>query len=68
MSRSAVRIPLVGDLTPFITTQARVAAFSALGVPIEAIDIRRCIESGYFEINRVREILPFVEERIRERS
>ena len=28
---------------------------------------RRCVESGYFEIDRVREILPFLEEQVRAR-
>ena len=29
---------------------------------------RRCVESGYFEIDRVREILPFLEEQVRENT
>jgi hypothetical protein len=41
-----MRILLVGDMTPFVTTSARVDAFRALGFSVETVDYRVFVQSG----------------------
>jgi hypothetical protein len=48
-----LRILFVGDLTPYLTTRARLDAFRRLGHSVESIDMRDALSSDYAFIQRL---------------
>ena len=48
-----LRILFVGDMTPYLTTRARLDAFRSLGHSVEAIDMSDALSSDYAYIQRL---------------
>ncbi len=64
--REGVEADFFGSDDELVEKCRHYLAHSEERLRIAAAGRRRCVESGYFEIDRVREILPLLEEQVRE--